>query len=86
MGKGLLLVTEARGKSFTGASICPVGNVIVMIMNSVRDSLRGLVDILDFEPIEQREDTMGLVEVIMYYYSVLVDSHFVSPSLNTDQC
>lgn len=64
----------------------PVGKVILVIMHSVRDSPRGLVDFLDLEPIEQREDTMGLVEVIMYCYSVLADTHFVPPKLNTDQC
>lgn len=64
-----LLVAEALGDRFVQASVRAVGGFVVVVINAVRDGLGDLVDIVDLESIEQREDTMGLVKVVMYCYS-----------------
>ena len=51
----------------------PVGNMVAVLMDSIGNGLRGSVYVLDFEPIEQWEDTMGLVEVIVYYSPILAE-------------
>ena len=80
-----LLFTEALGDGFSQTAVYPVGNVVVVVMDPVRGGFWGLIDLLDFKAIKQREDTMGLVEVVVYCYSMLAKTPFV-PAKNTDQC
>lgn len=80
-----LLVTKVLGDGFSKTAVYPVGDVVVVGMNPVCGTFWGLIDFLDIKAIKQREDAMGLVEVVMYCYSMLAETPFV-PAKNTDQC